>query len=272
MKQITANDIKRLLAVKHSKDIFVTECKNGQSWGGNRLMILDAWAMRRSWSPLTTIGYEIKVDRSDYERDNKWTRYTPYVHEFYFVCPAGLIKKSEMPRGVGLIWTTLNGEKLITKLKAVRYEPEPRKHLDLLYYVLMARTVIVADMHAANAGFIAEPDRLGKMREWVETAEKRRELAYFVNAHIHLRFEDMRDRVRQCEQTEQTAKRFADRLQKLGIVWDMTNARWMHEADVMRQIAALDKGIPNDLLQTIDRCADRMKATTHEITKIRGNK
>ena len=37
---ITSEGIKRLLAVKHAKDVLVTECKNGQSWASGTHQLL----------------------------------------------------------------------------------------------------------------------------------------------------------------------------------------------------------------------------------------
>lgn len=57
-------------------------------------------------------GYEFKVDRSDFLKEiktGKWKQYLSYCHTFSFVCPKGLIKKSEVPSKVGLLWiTTVN--------------------------------------------------------------------------------------------------------------------------------------------------------------------
>jgi len=57
-------------------------------------------------------GYEFKVDRQDFLNEiktGKWKNYLPYCHTFSFVCPKGLIDKSEVPSKVGLLWiTTVN--------------------------------------------------------------------------------------------------------------------------------------------------------------------
>jgi len=45
-------------------------------------------------------GYEFKVDRQDFLNEiktEKWKRYLSYCNTFSFVCPKGLIKKSEAP-------------------------------------------------------------------------------------------------------------------------------------------------------------------------------
>lgn len=44
-------------------------------------------------------------------RTEKWKIYLKYCHTFSFVCPKGLIDKSEIPPKVGLLWvTTINEE------------------------------------------------------------------------------------------------------------------------------------------------------------------
>ena len=45
---IDAAKIRQLLADKHSKDVFVPECKGGSTWFSDHDR-LDAWAMARSW-------------------------------------------------------------------------------------------------------------------------------------------------------------------------------------------------------------------------------
>ena len=92
--KITAADITGLLAAKHQKDIFIPQCKTGSTWMGAP-HILDAWVMPRSWTK-PVIGYEIKVSRSDYQRDKKWKIYLEYCHLFYFVVPYGLIEPREV--------------------------------------------------------------------------------------------------------------------------------------------------------------------------------
>lgn len=57
-------------------------------------------------------GFEFKITRTDFLheiRTKKWMQYLKYCHTFSFVCPKGLIDKSEVPKNVGLLWiTTVN--------------------------------------------------------------------------------------------------------------------------------------------------------------------
>ena len=67
---MNARDIVDLLSTKHSKDLFIPECKDGPTWGASHLR-LDAWALTRSWASPCSYGYEIKVSRSDWMQDDK---------------------------------------------------------------------------------------------------------------------------------------------------------------------------------------------------------
>lgn len=49
-------------------------------------------------------GFEFKVNRSDFLRDNKWRKYVKYCNTFSFICPPGIIKKGEIDKGIGLVY------------------------------------------------------------------------------------------------------------------------------------------------------------------------
>ncbi len=119
---VSAQEISRCLSEKHKKtgDLYFDECKNGSTWfaKGEQLR-LDGWAMNKSYAQPTYTGYEIKVDRNDFVRDEKWERYLPYCHRFYFVYPRGLIKMNEITDpNVGLIY--YNRDSPVQKLRTVK--------------------------------------------------------------------------------------------------------------------------------------------------------
>jgi len=65
---LSSDDLLRLIADRHAEDVFVPQCKDGPTQGyGPKLRVLDAWAMRKSWSQWSTVGYEIKVSRDDFD-------------------------------------------------------------------------------------------------------------------------------------------------------------------------------------------------------------
>jgi len=167
-------DILEKLRSKHAADVFVSECKDGPTQSGSHHR-LDAWAMRRSWSPITMIGYEIKESRSDFLRDDKWPAYLPLCHQLYFVCPRGLIQPEELGEGVGLLWSG-EGERLHTKRKAARREIE--LPAALLVYVLMCRTKITRERVEETSG-----DREYWWR-WLEDKNDRADLGRRVSRRI----------------------------------------------------------------------------------------
>lgn len=49
-------------------------------------------------------GFEIKISRSDFLRDEKWPEYTEFCSSLSLVCPDGLIRKEEVPKPFGLLY------------------------------------------------------------------------------------------------------------------------------------------------------------------------
>lgn len=184
--QITASRINTLLAEKHKEDIYISECKMGRA--GSR--ILDAWVMKKTWSPKTTIGYEIKVSRSDFLQDNKWREYMDTCHQFYFVCPWKLISKEELPDGVGLMWVSQNGSRLYTKRKAVHRSQMVNN--DLLFYILMNRVKITS----SNFGYKQYRQNKKKYWElWLKNREINREFGQMVGRKIQQTIKEKIDEV-----------------------------------------------------------------------------
>lgn len=273
---ITAADIQRLLAARHASDVWVAQCKNGPTWTAHQVRILDGWALRKSWSPWTAVGYEIKVARSDFEQDQKWGEYLPVCHEFYFVCPGGLIKTNDLPEGVGLIWVGANGQKLHTKIKARRREPDPQALARLMSYVLMSRARVVADMDEANRPAAEEPERDRRLRlhrEAVEWTEKRRELAQFVNKHVRERFNEQERRLREMEAKAADADRLREHLAGLGIDWrPSTRGEYGNTWEVRRQIDKLAGRIPDDLERDLDHAARHLTSMAETVRQLRVGK
>lgn len=233
---IAAGDIVAALAVKHSGDVFVAECNLGSSWNACRRM--DAWAMPKSWSPLTFVGYEVKVSRSDFLRDEKWTDYLPVCHQLYFACPAKLIAAEELPADVGLMWLT--GSRFVTKRKAVRRTPSPDALVQIMAYVLMSRSRIVADMHQA----VNRESRAERWRRWLDEGAKEQELGQLIGGKIGQRLREAQNSRRAAEED---VKRFAaieDALSRMGL--PRTAGAWQverklgestHDAAQIRRLA-----------------------------------
>jgi len=246
---IDADRIANLLADRHSKDVFIPECKNGETWGARDLLKIDAWVLQRTYSPLTTIGYEIKTSRQDFEKDQKWTSYLDLCHLFFFVCPAGLIRATDLPQRIGLIWVSQT-EKLHVKRKAERVTPNPEKLNRLLIYALMARSKIVANMYERN-GTKEEMSSLQYKREAVEKANEKKELAYFIKGHIHDVSETLKEKESDLIYRENYVHDFEKRLSKLGITWSSEKSDWQDNARVGNEIDAIKKRIDYHTLNQI---------------------
>lgn len=156
---LRAQDIVDMLSLKHTNDIFVPECKDGPTWSGSHLR-LDAWAMKKSYSSPLLTGYEVKISRSDFVNDSKLHEYLNLCNALYIVCPAGLIDKSEVPDGCGLMCTSKTGSRIYIKKKApYRQIEEPAS---LYKYILMSRARVVGPYQ--ESAF----DKKGYMERYVD--------------------------------------------------------------------------------------------------------
>ncbi len=251
---ITASQILSLLEDKHSKDVFVPECKNGETWGARDLLKIDAWVLRRSYSPLTIIGYEIKTSRQDFEQDQKWTSYLDLCHEFFFVCPAGLIRSTDLPSRVGIIWASK--DKLHTKHKAERIEPDTAKINRLLIYILMSRCKIVANM---NEIYTETPkDKLQQLKEATEQANTKKELAYFIKGHIREVSEALHKKETDLSYRENYVHQFEQHLARLGITWNSTKNDWQDNQMVDNAIGQLKQSLDIWTLRNMKETARKM--------------
>jgi len=170
---LTAGSILDLLAAKHWKDVFVSECKTGPTHGAE-FRRMDAWAMRKSWTNPCCVAYEVKVSRSDFLKDQKWRRYLPYCNQLYFVCPRGVIQDGELSAEAGLLAVTANGRRLLTKRKAPFRDVEIPE--GVFRYILMARVQVTRE-HQLR-------DRATHWRDWLAKKRENAELGWNVSQRI----------------------------------------------------------------------------------------
>jgi len=86
---------------------------------------------------------ETKSSRADFLCDKKWQHYLPYAHFFAFLCPTDVIKKDELPKGVGLFY--IDDKNKITKIKQWSKREVSAEHRIAVSYRLYARAV--ADLY-----------------------------------------------------------------------------------------------------------------------------
>ncbi len=198
---MTAEEITGLLASKHCGDIFVPQCKDGDTWF-HKVKIMDAWTIQKSWTKPYSTCYEIKISRSDFMNDKKWIDYLPYCNSFYFVAPAGIIDKSEVPEQAGLMLVSSTGTRLFTKKKA------PFRNVkvstDILMYILMWRSQITKE-------HVYQTDR-EKIEEWLENKEKNKEFGEFVSKKLR---EEYNKQITTVRQENERLQRENERLKKV---------------------------------------------------------
>lgn len=117
-KKWRADDIKRAIAHRHASDMFFTEVKDGPTQIVNHHSRIDALAIKLSWTNFAIIGYEVKVARSDFLRDEKWRAYLPMCNQLYFAAAPGVCDPPEVPEGCGLVTVTQSGN-----LRTIRKAP-----------------------------------------------------------------------------------------------------------------------------------------------------
>lgn len=242
---MTASDIGKLLKARHSKDVYIPECKTGATYTNSHLHILDAWVMIKSWVHPKTIGYEIKVSRSDFLNDNKWHEYLCYCNEFYFVCPSGLIQINELPPEVGLMYVSKTGAKLFKKKPAIYRDIEIPE--TIWRYILMARSQI-------TNGYTATSNK----EYWQNWLEHKRIDRYFgTNLSKTIRKTIDEEILKQREINEklqyqvkglEDVKEFCE---KIG--FDMNNfGRYSSALKVENKIKEISNGVPNGFVNEIE--------------------
>jgi len=185
-----AEYIKKLLAQKHSEDIFVNECRIGGWPGMNTTSYMDGWAMVKSWATPNTIGYEVKVSRQDFIKDNKWHKYLDFCNQFYFVCPAKLIDISEVPQDVGMMWIQKEGSKIYTKKKAPRREVKQESMAQLYKGILMNRAKLTwASMYGIREPLTGDPKKRF-FEEFINQKEEDRTYGRMLSGRIRKVYEE----------------------------------------------------------------------------------
>ncbi|MDW5300739.1 MAG: MmcB family DNA repair protein [Sedimentibacter sp.] len=146
--------ITEALQAKHDNlgDIFAAQVKLGSA--GSKIM--DAVAIKKTWSPKTVIGYEIKVSRQDFLSDQKHPVYMQNCNIFYFVTLKDIVKDGELPQGAGHMIYSPDTGKLRTIKKApyrnISVNPDVLLHIMFWkaerYFGYRTRAEMLADYKA----------------------------------------------------------------------------------------------------------------------------
>lgn len=241
---IRADQVKKALAGRHTDDLFLTEVKTGRTWDNNELLKFDALAMKRSWANPCITGYEIKVARSDFMKDQKWPGYMAYCNKFSFVCPKGLITKDELPPEVGLIY-------YYPDTGALRSE-RPAKHRmidippDLYMYMLMSRTE--SDRHPFFSS------RREMMQAYVADKSDRATLGKEVRSKLVAEVRELRKKITEVDWEKERLQRDSDLLQdvrKLLSDFGIRLGAWTNWEDQLR--LRLSTGVNPQVITTLTK-------------------
>lgn len=210
-KKIDANKILSLLAEKHSNDVFVPECKDGSTWLGTHFR-LDAWVMNRSWTKLKFTGYEIKVSRQDFLKDDKYQEYMRLCNEFYFVTSKNIIQPDEIPVSAGLLEIASTGTRLLKKKKAPFRDIEFPS--SLFTYILMCRAKITKERYEPYPDF-------EKWKIWLNEKKEKQTVGHSVSVKLKKLYDEniynVQEENNQLKNKMKDYDRIRDLLSEFGI-------------------------------------------------------
>jgi hypothetical protein len=236
---VTADQILALLRERHNEDVFVPECKDGSTHNRVSHCKLDAWVMKKSWSNPLAIGYETKISRNDFLRDQKWQQYLNLCNEFYFVCPPGLISLDELPPSVGLLHATCN--RLTTQRKAAWRDVQIPEAL--FRYILMCRVSVGPERDPLSRCNLNQE----YWRKWLNEKEADRELGYRVAKGIQ-------ETVRAVRRTNDSLKSENDSFAEIKRILEAMGVKHVSEWEVKRRLNEVSKPeiLPDNFLHRIN--------------------
>jgi hypothetical protein len=194
--------------------IFLEQVKTGPTYaapGGTGPRRIDAVAIKPSWTVPCITAYEVKVSRSDFLRDRKWTDYLDQCHRLYFACPRGLIDADELEDDrVGLVWTTPSGHASVRRAAPYRRIDMPA---DLLYYIVLARLAPV------NAPWNIEEayyrDRRAWGRRYLEEERRDKDLGRALGTKMARRLAELADVEQRTLKAEASEERMRSSLRRV---------------------------------------------------------
>ena len=261
--------IQRALRTRHSKDLYISECKNGPTvTAGARPIRLDGWAFVKTWGPAPSVGYEIKVRRADFLNDNKWQAYLPLCHQFYFVTPKNLIQLEELPEGIGLLEALGPSARLVLRRKAQHRTPDSAAYQQLLHYILMCR-VREGGTWVLNNG--VEEDNTTRRRreveewtEWLRTRVDGQELGQRISYEVAKELRRMRQEAENAKALVRGYESTRQVLHVLGFDPDIPVSEWRLE-----RLAQSLNPIDRNLIKSVESLRDQLTDTLTKLRNVR---
>lgn len=182
---MTTLEIENLLAVRYAPPsyAFIREVRNGTGYAHSpRTMDAMAFGLWPSRG-LELIGFEIKVSRSDWQRElkqpEKAEAFYRYLDRWYIVAAENVVRTDELPIGWGFILA--KGDKLKTVVEAAVKKAKP---IDRTFLMAIIRNF--DSNYVARSIFKAEVDK--GIANGIETAVERAKLEndYKISAYENL--------------------------------------------------------------------------------------
>lgn len=257
---ITASTITSLLSAKHSDDLFIPECKTGSTYIGSHSR-MDGLAIKKSYAKPLITAYEIKVSRSDFINDEKWTSYLDYCNSFYFVCPVGLISVSEVPEEAGLIYVSKTGTKLFNKKKA------PYRKVDipesLWRYILYSRTKIIREYDNDKE------DRSKRIEDYLKQKDYYKSISYMMSTKIRQKINEVEKENKDLKIENKVLQEFKETLNTIGI--SLQDLKYRGTWNLENKIKEILSVVPQDLMKTLDKSILALTQTRDNLEKIKAN-
>jgi hypothetical protein len=233
-----SDEIKKALARHYPSErwVFLTEVKTGPTWfaGPGELLKIDAVAIRKSWSHPIINAYEVKVSRSDFLGDLKWPGYLPYCHRFYWACPTGLIKDTEVSEQAGLIYVSKTGGLKTVKKALFRHIDMPTS---MFYHLLIS--------HTENDRHPFFSDRREYALAYIEDRAARQSLAARFKTSLMTERDELRGKISNLETEIKSSASEREILEDVKKVLDEHGIRRWNIASALRD--RLKEQIPPDL-------------------------
>ena len=248
---VRAYEIIRALARRHKEDMFFTEVKDGATVT-RRHSRIDALAMKISWSSPLIVGYEVKVSRSDFMGDHKWTAYLSMCHQLYFVVAPGVCEAHEVPDPCGLmIYNPKTKSVRVAKKAGHRNIDDPA---DMYKYLMFTH---IGPLCRFEQGYhlperLVEPDRIQAARDYIDAKASLKEIGRQVGIRLSKEVADALyhagDFTKMRDDNVQLNKQLREMYNALGV-----NAHWRGHEHALAEIARLkESGVPKDLKENVE--------------------
>jgi hypothetical protein len=177
--------------------MFFQEVKDGASTLGTHSRI-DAMAIKISWTKPCIVGYEIKVSKSDFRRDEKWMAYLPMCNQLYFAVAPGVCTADEIPEMCGLVQYTENGGLRTLKKAPYRVIAEPvdvYKHLMFKHIGEYGQI----DHHLPRPARLLQNVNAEAWRDYLEDKKTLRDMGTRVSRKFSLEIEELNRKLKRAE-------------------------------------------------------------------------